>query len=336
LGGGGATAAQFSVSDTGTLVYVPGPATPDAGGAFALALIGRDGTAKPLDVPPKPYAYPRVSPDAKRIAVQTQDDNIIWVYDFAGLTAMRRLTFGGANRYPVWSVDNEHVAFQSDREGDASIFWQRADGTGPAERLTKAEPGVSHIPDSWSPDGQTLSFTVVKGNESAIWIYSLKEKKATVFAQVPGKLVERSMFSPDGLWLAYQSSESSSNNVQREIFVQPFPATGAKYQVSKDDGHYSPLWSPDGKELFYWSNRGRFVAANITTKPTFSFGNPIPMPQLGRQFGPGNPRNYDITSDGKRFLAVVNPLQAEEPPTAPQIQVVINWFEELNQRVSVH
>jgi Tol biopolymer transport system component len=91
-----------------------------------------------------------------------------------------------------------------------------------------------------SPDGQTLSFTVVKGNESSIWIYSLREKKATVFAQAAGKLVGRSMFAPDGLWLAYESSESSANS-QREIFVQP-PANGTKYQVSKGDDNFSPLW----------------------------------------------------------------------------------------------
>ena len=342
LGGGGATAAQFSVSDTGTLVYVPGPATPDVSRGNALALVERDGTAKPLGLPPGVYAVPRVSPDGKRIAVQALDDNIISVYDLAGTSAMRRLTFGGANRYPVWSADGERIAFQSDREGDLGIFWQRADGTGLTERLTKAEQGVSHIPDSWTRDGQTLSFTVVKGTESAIWTYSLKEKKATVFEQVPGKLVARSMFSPDGRWLAYQSTESSA--VRPEIFVQPFPVTGAKYQVSKDNISYSPLWSPDGKELFYTiadisRGRSQFIATNITTNPTFSFGNPIPipMPVIGRLGGPMtlNPRNYDIMPDGKRFLAVVAPLQTEQTPAAPQIQVVLNWFSELQQRVPV-
>jgi serine/threonine-protein kinase len=331
--GPGATAAQFSVSDNGTLVYVPGPVTLDTTG-FVIALIDRDGTVKPLDLSPKVYGFPRVSPDGKRIAVQTGGDTNIWIYDLSGTTAIRRLTFGGMNRFPIWSANGERITFQSDREGDAGIFWQRADGTGPAERLTKAEAGVAHIPDSWSPDGQTLSFTVVKGNESSIWIYSLREKKATVFAEAAGKLVERSMFAPDGLWLAYQSNESSSNR-QLEIFVQPFPANGTKYQVSKGDGNnYSPLWSPDERDLFY-SKAAGFVSTHIVTKPTFTFGNPISVPLPARGAGSPNPRNYDITPDGKRFLAVVNPLQAEQTPVAPQIQVVLNWFRELQERVPV-
>jgi hypothetical protein len=183
-------------------------------------------------------------------------------------------------------------------------------------------------------DGQKLSFTLVKGNESSIWIYSLSEKKATVFAQAAGKLVGRSMFAPDGLWLAYQSSESSANS-QREIFVQPFPANGTKYQVSKGGDNFSPLWSPDGKDLFYAKVGGGLVSTHIVTKPTFTFGNPISMPLPARTSGLSSSRNVDITPDGKRFLAVVNPLQAEQTHVAPQIEVVLNWFRELQERVPV-
>jgi serine/threonine-protein kinase len=342
-GAGAATAPQFSVSDTGTLVYVPGPAAPAVSGGHALALVERDGTAKPLGLPPaQQYAFPRVSRDGKRIAVQTTDDNIISVYDLAGTSAMRPLTLGGANKFPVWSADSERVTFQSDREGDLGIFWQRADGTGPAERLTKAEQGVSHIPDSWTPDGQTLSFTVIKGaGESAVWTYSLKEKKATVFEQVPGKLIHHSMFSPDGRWLAYQSTESSTGRPR--IFVQPFPVTGGKYQVSKDGNIFSPLWSADGKELFYTVGSNsiagsdgppQLIVTKITTNPTFSFGNPISMPLIGRNLGgPMLPRNYDIMPDGKRFLAMVD-TQPEQTAVS-QIQVVLNWFRELQERVPV-
>ena len=94
-----------------------------------------------------------------------------------------------------------------------------------------------------------LSFTAVKGNEGAVWIYSLKDEKETPFAQVPSKFLGRSVFSPGGEWLAYQSNEATMN----DIFVQPFPSTGTgtMYQVSKDGNNHHPLWSRDGKELFY-------------------------------------------------------------------------------------
>jgi hypothetical protein len=116
------------------------------------------------------------------------------------------------------------------------------------------------------------------------------------------------------------------------LFVQPFPATGAKYQISKTVGIH-PTWSPDGKELFYGAGPGQFVAVSVTTRPTFTFGNPVPLPSLFVDRGPGYERNNDITLDGKRFLAVAAGQTASGAPAAPQIQVVLNWQEELKQRV---
>lgn len=77
----------------------------------------------------------------------------MWIYDLSGATAMRRLTLGSRNRVPVWSADGEHVAFQSERESDLAIWWQRADGTTPAEGLTKPDKDTANVPESWSPDG---------------------------------------------------------------------------------------------------------------------------------------------------------------------------------------
>src|SRR5262249_20225747 len=150
--------------------------------------IGLNGDVKPLRLPAGSYAYPRVSPDGKRIAFGTDDgkEAIIWIYDLAGTASMQRLTFGGANRYPVWSPDSQRVTFQSDREGDFGIFWQRADGTGSVERLTKAEKGTQQIPDSWSPDGQWLSLTLFKSGTRSLWLFSSKDKNTTAFADVSG------------------------------------------------------------------------------------------------------------------------------------------------------
>src|SRR4029078_6935995 len=140
-------------------------------------------------------------------------DANVWIIELAGDTAPRQLTLGGANRYPVWSADGQRVAFQSDREGDLGIFWQKADGTGTAERLTRPEKGIAHIPDSWSQDAKRFSYTAVKGSEGAVWIFSLQDKKATVFAEKAGAFVGRSAFSPDGKWLTYQSNETGMGQI---------------------------------------------------------------------------------------------------------------------------
>jgi Tol biopolymer transport system component len=118
---------------------------------------------------PGPYHHPRVSRDGKHFAVAVDDrrDAYIAVYDISSAAALRRLTFEGKNQFPVWSGDNQWIAFQSDRDGDLGIFMQRADGSsGKAERLTKPEPGVAHVPESWSPDGRTLLFSAKQKERS--------------------------------------------------------------------------------------------------------------------------------------------------------------------------
>jgi len=329
--GGVTGAVHFSFSSTGTLIYVPGPVS-TASEQQVLALMDRKGSVEPLKVPPRPYGFPRISPDGKRVAFGSEDgkEANIWIYELGGTIAPRQLTVGGANRYPVWSADGERVAFQSDREGDLGIFWQRADGAGTAERLTKPEQGVAHIPDSWSADGQSFSFTAVKGSEAAVWIFSLKDKKATVFAQAPSKFIARSAFSPDGRWLAYQSTETGNYRV----WVQPFPSTGARYPIVEGG---QPFWSPDGKELFYNAGPGVNAAVNITTRPNFAFSDSMPVPRgLTNRSPIGYPRNSDITPDGKHFIGVIPAEQTQSgSPAAPQIQVVLNWFEDLKRRVSV-
>jgi hypothetical protein len=139
--------AQFSFSNTGSLIYSPGPFGSTSASDRVLATLDRQGGLERLKVPPKAYMFARVSPaDGNRVAVSTDDarDMNVWIVDVSGAAAPRQLTLVGTNRYPVWSVDGERVAFQSDREGDLGIFSQRADGTGTAERLTKPDQGGPH------------------------------------------------------------------------------------------------------------------------------------------------------------------------------------------------
>ena len=169
-------AAHFSVSDTGSLVYIPGP--PDAsaglGETMQLGLINRKGVIEPLPLPPDAYLMPRVSPDGTRIAFGTDDgkDAIVSIYPLSGKAPRRRLTFGGNNRFPIWSADGKRIVFQSDRDGDAALFWQAADGSSTAERLTTPTNGTSHVPESWSPHGDRLLYTVEKQGDVVLWMLS--------------------------------------------------------------------------------------------------------------------------------------------------------------------
>ena len=259
--------AQFSVSTTGSLIYVPGPPS-SAAGQQDVSLFDRKGVAEPFRLPPGSYEYPRASPDGKRVAFGTNDgkEDIVWIYELSGATAMRRLTFGGNNRFPMWSADGQRVAFQSDREGDLAIFWQRADGTGAAERLTTPEPKTSHTPEAWSPKDDTFLFSVTREAEVSLWAFRMQDKKATPFGAVRSTTgPTTAAFSPDGRWVAYYTNESGPITV----YVQPFPATGAKYQISKEPGAHHPLWSPDGKELLYIPTVGNLASVSVTTHLSF-------------------------------------------------------------------
>ncbi len=277
---GGDGSASLSVSNSGSLLFVPGPAE-RAGGALRVpTLARRSGKAEPLALPPGAYRRPRVSLDGKRLAVGIDDDTKaeVWIYDLSGTTAMRRLTFGGRNRFPVWSPDGRRLAFQSDRDGTPSIYVQDADGGGPAERLTTAAPGVAQTPDSWSPDGRTLLFSEQAGNAFSLMAYSVSEKRAAPFGGVQSRQQVDAVFSPDGRWVAYASSPVGGGLVSadRGIFVQPFPPTGAAYQVPKTRLDFHPTWAPSGREIFYVPtiNLADLTAVSVQVQPSLTFGPP--------------------------------------------------------------
>jgi serine/threonine-protein kinase len=332
---GGTGVANFSVSDNGSLAYIPGPTAGGfASAPLVLALVDRNGNVEALKAPVATYGFPRVSQDGKHVAYDLQDgkDTNIGVYDISGTNAPRPITFGGVNRYPVWAP-HDRVAFQSEREGDAGIWWTRADGTGTAERLTKPEKGAIHTPDSWSPDGENFLFSMRAGtnNLNSLWLFSLKDRKATLFAE---GTASNGVFSPNGHWVAYQAFESG----ETRMYVQPFPPTGAKYRVPQDGNNHHAVWSPDGTELFFVPGNTQLASVSFTTRPSPAFGPPMPMPK-GSVFNTREPqavRNYDILPDGKHFIGVIPPdrmQSGDAPRSAQQIQIVLNWIEELQRRV---
>ena len=224
--------------------------------------------------------HPRVSPDGRRIAVVTNDpkEAYISIYDLAGGTAIRRLTFGGNNRFPIWSRDSQRVTFQSDRDGDQAIFWQLADGTGEAERLTKPDKGTAHVPYSWSPKDETLLFAAVKRLRAifAVDVLACKPEGGALRRRPDFDRHRRRLLSRWTLGgvLEWRSAAGST------VYVQPFPATGAKYQLAAKSGDvpHHQLWSPDGRELFYNPRPNGFEVVPVTTQPTFAFGNPTAVP----------------------------------------------------------
>jgi serine/threonine-protein kinase len=266
--------------------------------------------------------------------VQTTDNegSDIWVYDLSGDTQIRQLTLGGNNTHPTWTPDGQRVTFASDRDGNSDIYWQPADGSGVAEQLASGEEITSQLVGSWSPDGKTLALAVGKtGIGIGVWTLSHDGKTMTpeVFADESNSLQLGPVFSPDGRWLAYFSSESGSP----QIYVQPFPKTGVKHRMTQQGGIH-PLWSPDGKELFYFRGQ-QLLGIDIATDPAFSFGNERALGMRGFLTSEITTRPYDITPDGQRFLMVFPADQAGSVAETEQINVVLNWFEELKERVPV-
>jgi Tol biopolymer transport system component len=142
-----------------------------------------------------------------------------------------------------------------------------------------------------------------------------------------------STFSPDGRWMAYTLREAAGGVA---VYVEPVPPTGARNQVSRDaDLAHHPLWSPDGKELFFFPSGNPLTAVRVTTTPRFSFGNPVVVPGgFVSNTSPIDARNHDIAPDGARFVAT---LASEEEAAAgadPTFHVVVNWFEDLRQRLA--
>ena len=322
-------AAHFAVSRTGTLVYLLGPAFGlSAVVPRELLWIDRKGKVEPARLPSANYVAPRISPDGTQLAFGTEDPNeaVVWVADLSGQTPSRRLTYGGKNRYPIWVANGDRIVFQSDREGDLAIFSQRADGTDTAVRLTRPAPGVVHVPESWSREGGQLSFSAIEPSGVSLWTLSLADQTPVRFGDVRSSSPFNSEFSPDGKRIAYTLRSSSDASV----FVEPFPATGAKNQIARDTSHH-PLWSHDGKELSYRMFGELQMVVRVSTQPRFSVSNPVRLPGDYPTIPYGTPRNLDMMPDG-RFVVASPASQAELRASAPrEIHVVVNWFEELKR-----
>jgi serine/threonine-protein kinase len=324
--------AQYAFSGNGTLLYLPGSNEVDANSS-ALAIVTPDLRISTLSVPNGSYADPRIAPDGRRAAYTRTfpDGNDIEVYDLNRSASPRRLTFGGMARYPAWSADGSRIAFQSTRDGTASVYWQLADGSaGAPVRLTTAAEGETHIPDSFSPDGERLTFTVTTGDGASVWVLDLATNEAEELIAVPGESVSQSVFSPDGRWIAYQSTEIGAFNV----FVQPYPLTGAKFLLPPTVENHHPGWSADGSELFYFPMGLQTQSIPVSAEGGFSFGTAMALPNWPMNRQPADRRQYDVMPDGSGLLAFVS-SDVQTDTGSGEIRIVYNWFEELKRLVPV-
>jgi Tol biopolymer transport system component len=315
---GASGAAIFSVSETGVLAYQSSP----RGELSQLTWFDRSGKRLESVGPAADYFHPRLSHDGRRIAVALIDPQTaysdIWIHDLARRVSTR-LTFGpGVNIFPIWSPDDKWLVFASNRKGPLDLYQRAASGTGQDEILLSSAT-TSRFPTDWSgATGLIAFFTTVP--KADIWTLSVAERKATPFLATPFQ--EGSpQFSPDGRWMAYGSTESGTV----EIFVQAFPASGGKWQISTAGGSY-PRWRRDGKELYYIAPDNTLMAVEIATGSGFGAGTPKPLfraPMKSFDIG----FQYDVSPDGSRFL--INTL-AEDAQTS-SITVVQNWTAELKK-----
>jgi Tol biopolymer transport system component len=237
----------------------------------------------------------------------------IWIYDVARHT-LNPLTSNGKSFAPIWAPDGKQVVFTFEGTGKFQPFRQSTDGSGEPELL--AEASGQHT--SCSPDGNELLMGAVD-----IWVLPLEGREK----HQPRPFIQREhiqregVWSPDGRWVAYSSNESR----WWEVYVEPYPGPGPKVRISTEGG-FQPVWSRDGKELFYLSG-DKMMAVTIETEPEFTVTGSEVLFE-GQYLMLGVRHSYDVAPDG-RFLMI----QESEELTPPCIHVVLNWFEELKRLV---
>ena len=319
-------AGQFCASDSGALVYAAGGIVPDQ--ENSLVLFDREGNAESATSIKAPFWSAQFSPDGRRIAYSSVGiKGVIRVLDLERGTDSR-LTTEGYAQVGVWTPDGRRIVFDCVETGVPNLYWQPCDGSSPKERLTQSEN--MQLPGSWSPAGQTLAFNEVNTDAEAgydIRLLHLTDRKTVPFLE--SRFIEvNPSISPNGNWLAYQSNESGRS----EVYVRSFPGPGEKWQVSGDGGA-DPLWSRDGRELFYRrsrSDRGIEVfAVDVRTGPEFSSVKSRLLFAVQDSFQAGVARCWDISPDGKKFLMV----KSEHRKPLPVIELVLvqNWLEELER-----
>jgi serine/threonine-protein kinase len=319
-------AGDFAVGTDGTLVYADAPGSL-AARARTLVWVDRTGKEEPIAAPPRAYLHPRLSPDGTRIALYSSDrGNDLWIWDLRRATLTRLTLDSGQDQSPVWTP-NGRIIFSSNHGGQNHLWWQAADGTGTAERLTTSSNSQS--PTGITPDGTAVVFNELVPTRGSDLLQLALDGTHRVTPLLQTKFDERNgIVSPDGRWLAYSSNSSGS----LEIYVRPYPDVGGgQWQISTAGGRM-PLWARSGRELFYVGVGGAvFRVAVDASGAMWNAGTPTKLFE-GRYFsGGGSGRTYDVSPDGQRFLMIKAP--GGDGGAAVALVVVQHWDEELKRLV---
>jgi eukaryotic-like serine/threonine-protein kinase len=329
-------AGQFTVSASGSLLYLPGGISPSLESSWKW--VDRSGTAHPLTAaPPGPYLFPRLSPDGQKIAVNVRRvasrTSDLWVYDVLR-GAPTRLTFEGVNSWPLWSPDGKRLVYGGSTGGVANLYTINADGSGKPERLATSDQ--PQIPSSWAATTNVLAFLQrPREGVTGIWILPMGDPEPGgpqegLAERQPRLLIESRFnlthpeFSPDGRWLAYVSNESGAP----EVYVQPFPGPGEKIRISTAGGS-EPIWSANGRELLF-RLPGQVFSAAISSVSPFRADTPrLVFETRPGEYDSTSPiRSWNAGADGKRFLMAR--FESNDKPITT-MHVVLNWTEQLKR-----
>jgi serine/threonine-protein kinase len=305
--GTGTGSVQFAAASSGVVAYVASSNI----ATVPLMWLDRTGQATPASTLTRPFEDFALSPDGTRVVVTMNTNPLsLWMVDLIRET-VTRLTFEGDRRDPMWSPDGKHVVYTSASGG---VFLKPADGSSAERRLDAANARTA--PVAFTPDGRWLLYRTRSSDLQAIAL-------APDAGTLKGAWQDTSdaTVSPDGKWLAYLAFDASGN----ELYVTGFPGGGARWQVSQG-GASDPKWHPNGRELFY-RNGNDVLSVLVDTQQTFKPGLPRILFSRPGYAARGPDFSYDARHD--RFMLL------PQAPEGGQIQVIVNWPDELKQRLGI-
>ena len=309
--------ARFDFSSTGTLIYAQGEFT---AAARNLVWVDRSGKVVKITDLVRPFGGVTMSPDGKRLAVTLESSTFdLWLYDLER-DSLTKLTFGGDDNRATWSPSGESIAYKSTKSGTPQIYLKNMAGTGEEDLLTTGSADKDST--SWTPDSKAVVVQILS-DETGWDIYTIPISGDHKPRLLVGGPYDQNVgaISPDGRWVSYRSTESG----KEEVYVQSLANATMKVQVSREGGR-SAQWAKSGRELFFRGG-GKMFAAPIDAGPVLRVGKPVLLFEDKTRWS-----DYSIPPDGQRFLVARDVEQ--HSAAANHINVVLNWFEELKQRMA--